>query len=398
MRVLGTLVVGLLAFGAPALAQDAEEAAPEFLLGDVGVRVDLPRGWKMTRWSDWDFKAETADPLLLQAWSSEVQSDPSQLDAEVWNQGYLDKLEEMGAASDGIKLEKAEVVTIQDTPMALLDYSFALKSGTPAVLRGGTVSVEGQMFHLAIVAIKRHTKKVDQTRADLLDRLDIQSPAADVVWAPKLSGADGGFEHTLPDNWREPLQLENAQVNTQIGAMGMEVTDSCWLAMRPAGLAEPDALAACQQGLQLGVVDGYSFEGIDAQLKTKFFGEKAKIGPAKQIDLDDRVGFLYDLSDKGLAVGVVPYNNGVVSIRAKGTPGDVSLAEAVEATMRASSYSGTHPAGIGDMVSYYLSYRPLHPVVLAPAALLLLLLGGAAMGLMMLLGGRKNKYEDLAED
>ena len=58
---------------APAHAEDA----PEFLLGDLGVRIDLPRSWRMTRWSDWDFNAELKrgrDTVLLFAWATPVQT------------------------------------------------------------------------------------------------------------------------------------------------------------------------------------------------------------------------------------------------------------------------------------------------------------------------------------
>jgi hypothetical protein len=34
----------------PALA---EEEAPEFLLADFGVRIDLPDDWRMQKWADW---------------------------------------------------------------------------------------------------------------------------------------------------------------------------------------------------------------------------------------------------------------------------------------------------------------------------------------------------------
>lgn len=387
MRVFSLLLAGLLAVATPAAAEDA----PEFLLGDLDVRVDLPRGWNMSRWSDWDFKASTGDPILLEAWSTEVQTDPSKVDAKVWDALMQDKLDEMGAG-EGITLDKAKVETIQGQPMALLDYSFQLKGGQDAVMRSGSLAIEGKMFHLALVSIKRFKKKVDNARGDLLDRLEIRTGPADVAWAPTLSGT--GFEHTLPEDWREPLEAEQAVVTKQTSKFGVEDVSQCWTAMRPKGPGAPDAMLACQGGMMLGVVDSYSFEGVEPVVREKVVGSK-DIAPAKQVELSDRVAFVYDLADKGLAIGVVPFGNGVVRVWVKGEAGDAGLVEALEATLKAGTYEGTHPASIGEQVSYYVAYRPTSPVVLGPAFLLLLLVGGGVAGGAMMMGGTKNKYEDL---
>ncbi len=390
---LAVLFALLCGFVAPAQAQDTDE--PEFLLSDLGLRVDLPNNWHMTRWSSFDLKADTKDPILLQAWGTDVQTDPSKVDAKAWKEVYDAKLEEMGAAPDGISLDKAEVAEVQGKPAAYLDYSFKLKSGTPAVLKGATIAVDGQMFHLALVSIKKFDKKTATARDELMDRLDIQSPAADVTWAPTLEG--DGFTHTVPEDWREPLKAELGVVNKQISSLGLEKLDGCWLAMRPMGPDAPEAMVSCQGGLLLGVVDEYSFEGVEPTVRAKMFGG-AEVPPGRMVALSDRVAFVYDLHDKGLAVAVVPYDKGVVRTWVKGAPGDEALAGALEATLQSSTYSGEHPASLGDRVGYYLSYRPFSPVVLCPVLGLLVIGGVLVLGAVFMMGGRKDKYADLADD
>ena len=392
LRHLAHLIALFCLFVAPAHAEDTDE--PEFQLSDLGVRVDLPKSWNMTRWSTFDLKAETRDPILLQAWGTEIQTDPGSMDAEVWKEVYDAKLVEMGAAEEGVKLDKSEVTTVQGNKAAFLDYSFKLKSGTPAVLKGATIAVEGQMFHLALVSIKKFDKKTANTRTDLMDRLEIQKAAAAVKDGATLEG--DGFSHTLPEGWREPLKAENSPVNKQIANLGLEKLDGCTLAMKAQGPKAPLAMVSCQGGLLLGVVDEYSFEGVEPTVREKMFGS-AEVPAAKKLELSDRVAFVYDLSDKGLAVGVVPYDKGVVRTWVKGDSDD--LAAALEATLATGTYSGPHPASLGDRVSYYISYRPLSPVVICPALGILGLGGALLVGAFFLLGGsRKDKYAALAED
>ncbi len=377
---------------APAAAQDIEE--PEFQLSDLHVRVDLPRGWHMTRWSTFDLKAETGDPILLQAWGSPIQTDPGDLPPEVWAPVYEERLAEMGAPADTVKLDKAEHAEVQGQKAAFLDFSFKLKSGTPAVLKGATIAVEGQMFHLALVSVKRFERKVERTRQDLMKRLEIQKGPAKVVWGPELEG--DGFKHKLPDDWREPLKAENAVVRKQVASLGLDKLDGCWEAIKPVGPKPPLVMVACQGGLLLGVVDEYSFEGVEPKVREKMFGG-AEVPPAEKVVLDDRVAFLYDLEDKGLAVAVVPYSKGIVRIWAKGESDQ--LAEAVRDTLSTSTYDGPHPASLADRVSYYLTYRPFSPVVLCPVLGLVGVGGILVIGGVAFLGlGRRDKYADLADD
>ncbi len=221
----------------PSYAGEVEEA-PEFLLADIGVRVDLNKKWKMTRWSDFDLKAETSGPVFLFTWSTDVQSDVSKFDAKVWEPVHLAKLEEMGGGVDP-KVAKAEVKEIGGRQVALVDISFKLKSGGDAVLYGATTATEGRMVHVAFVAGKRYAKAADKHRTTVMEDLDVKADAADVAWGASVE-ADG-FSNTLAEGWRVPLDPEEGIVTSAAGKMGVEETENCWLALRPQGPVSPTA-------------------------------------------------------------------------------------------------------------------------------------------------------------
>lgn len=388
------ILVGALLASAPARAQ---EEAPEFLLGDIGVRVDLPRGWKMTRWSDWDFTAATNDgQIKLFAWATPIQSPIAQGD-ESWGGLFVAKSEELKAASPKLKDLRVEEVSGQKAAFVDLDFHFG-EGGPAGKMYGSTVAVRGQMFHLATVASKARAKAAESWRKDLTARLDLsRAEPADVKWGPTLESK--GITSALPDDWREPLKSEIEVVLPRVKELGIEDLSECWLAIRPRGAVDPDVMVTCQGGLLLGVVDSYSFEGVEPVVRERMFGKGAPVKPGTPVETGDRVGFLFapELSSKGLAVGVVPYDQGLARTWATGAAGDATLSDAVKGVMQGSSYSGPHPAGVPDRIAYYVTYRPLSPVVLCPALGIVGLLGLLVVGggVMAMRGGKKSKWEDL---
>jgi hypothetical protein len=66
--------------------------------------------------------------------------------------------------------------------------------------------------------------------------------------------------------------------------------------------------------------------------------------------------------------------------------------------MSGSTYSGVHPASVGDQLSYWVTYRPFSPVVLVPALGVLAFLGLGLGVAVKLAGSGKNKYEMLDDD
>jgi len=388
-----TLLATLLA-STPAIAQDDGTDAPEFLLADLGVRIDLPSGWKMTKWADWEFKGETtAGDIFLVAWATPIQSPVT--DASMWGQVYLDKAIEMGGGDP--EVSESSITKIAGRDVALVDVSLSFAEGkAKGNLYGGTFAAPGQMFHFALVTSDRRARAAKKARGELLDRMEITQPPPPLEFAPTLS--IDGISTTLPEGWRVPLKQEMAAFNKRVSKLEIQDTSHCFSAFKPKGLDTPDAMITCQVGLHLGVVDSYSFSGIETVIQSKILG--GKVDPAKQVDLDDRVGFVYDLTKGGLSAAVVPYDQGVSRTWVVGEAGDAALVEAAEAMVSGSTFSGQHPAGVGDQISYYVTYRPFSPIVLFPGLCCLAVVGIAGLGAGTLVMRRsgKDKYAALAED
>jgi len=388
-----TLLAGLLAT-APAFAQDGGEEAPEFLLADLGVRIDLPKGWRMSKWADWEFKGETtAGDVFVVAWATPIQSPIT--DPAAWTQPYLDKAKEMGGSSP--EVGKTEVAQIAGRDVALIDIDLKFAEGkAKGNMYGGTFQVPGQMFHFALVSGEKRARFAKKSRGELLDRMEILTAAPNLEFGATLE--IDGISTTLPEGWRVPLRQEMALYNKRIAKLEIEDRKHCVSAFRPrTDGQEPDAMITCQVGLLLGVVDEYSFEGVDPILQSKVLG--GKVDPAKRVDLDDRVGFVYDLSQAGLSAAVVPYDQGIALTWVVGSP-DASTPEAAEAMISGSTYTGTHPAGFSEQISYYVFYRPFSPVVLCPSLCCLAVMGifGVGIGGLTLRSAGKDKWSDLAEE
>lgn len=369
----------LLPFLLPVAA--AEEAAEEFLLGDLGVRLDLPRGWRMTRWSDWDFKAQRDEgPVLLWAWASDGQA-PIAGDPAAWAPVYLAQIEaEQGKAP---KFEQATEAKIAGRSTALLELSFAIGKDR-GTLYGATIEVEGRNLHLALIGGPRSLEAARAARTEVLERLDLRKGPATFPEQPTLEAK--GVRTKLPPGWREPLKTEEGVVAKLQGQLGLENVDECWTAIRPRPASEPDLAVTCQGGMLLGVVDTYSASGVAPLLAEKLFG-KAVVPPPEVVELADRVGFVFapKLGSRTLAVAVAPYDQGVSRTWVLSpAAADPSVPEAARAMLQNSTWSGQHPAGVGEWVSYYLTYRPFSPMVLGPVAGLgVVILAGVGVGVAL---------------
>ena len=391
-----TLTLFLLSslLAAPAASAAATDA-PEYLLGDLGVRVDLPSGWKMLRWSDWDFKAETSDSgVMLFAWGTPYQVPVD--DPGAWAPVYEAKIQELGGEAP--KLVASELEKVGGRPVAALDLGFAFGGGgAEGVLYGGTITVAGQNFHLAVVTAKVHARRAEEARDALLQRLDVREEGEPLETVAGATVSAGGIETKLPDGWREPTKPEVAGVTKRAAVLGLPDLTDCWIAMRPRPVAEPDVMVTCPAGMALGVVDELSFAGVEPRIREAVFG-KAPVPAGQQLPLSDRLGVLFDpkLESQGLAVAVVPYDQGITRTWVLGEPGDASLAEVARAAAQASTWSGPHPVTLGDQVSYYLTYQPTHPVVLGSGLVGLLLVGGVVGGAgFALKRSRKRPLDDL---
>ncbi len=393
--LLATALASLL-LTAPALAQDEE--APEFLLGDVGTRIDLPKGWNADEWSDWHFKAKTTDrAVLLSVWVTPVQQVVTAKNLELWH--HTHKLYAKEYEGKDIVVDRSEIVPRGEFPVGRFEMHFG--EGNKRIdLFGATLAVEGQNLHMFTLAAPRGKRRAKAQMNDIVNRLEIHDGPAELKWGAEVEAA--GVKTKLPADWRPPLdRAEKDRVAATIEPLGIDSLTDCWTALKPRGPHKPDVLVGCQGGLWLGVVDEYSFADVDETvLRPTLFG-KAEVPAAEQVQAGDRVGFLY-APKSGLYMGVAPYDQGLFRLWALSStdePDNPGLRTAVTETMSASTYSGAHPASIPDVLSYWVMYRPVSPQVLCPLFGLLGLFGGVvviAVGAGAF-GASRNKYEDLAD-
>ena len=381
-----TLLLTLTAL--PALADDA----PEFLLGDVGVRVDLPRTWQMTRWSDWDFKASRKDDTVLMfAWATPGVVTPKQDELSLWTGPWEAKARELDAYE--LEQKAVELVDKGGVPAITFDYDFVFKDKKEGVMFGATVPVEGQYFHFVTVTRDAFRTRAEESRDELLERLEVKSKPAELDWGPTLEAM--GITTPLPEDWRAPTEAETAQLTKTAEELGLDGLAGCAVGARPRGLTEPEGLVVCQGGLWLGVVDEYSFSGKDAELRELLFGGVA-VPPAERLDLPDRTGLLFhpDIGSRALYMAVVPYDRGLARYWAWGEQDrDAEVKASLTTAVQNSAFSGPHPTGPSDWVSYFISYRPTHPVVLGTVLALLAFLGG--LGFLLFGTGKKPDLDDL---
>lgn len=377
------------ALSMPAHAEEDEE----FLLGDFGVRIDLPGDWKALEWSDWDFIAERDDrSLKLYAWGQPVQTPLTEDDLAAWSTVYVDKVAKIGGKNPSVS--STSLRTVAGRPVARFELSFDFGEDLEGVMSGASWAVEGRMFHMAIIAAAKRGMMASQALEQLAERAEVRKPPAATAEGATVEGA--GVSVVLPPGWRTPLPPELPIVQTRADALGVEDLEPCWVALRPRPASEPDVLLTCQGGLLLGVVDAYSFADKDAMVRERLFGQ-IEVPPAQQVEnLDGRLGFLYAPPSPGrtLRVGVVPYGDGIARTWALGEEGaDEAFDAALRHVMTSADYAGDHPAGLGDQARHLITYRPTSPPVLgAVGGLVLLLVGGVIV--MRRKGG--DRYGDIA--
>jgi hypothetical protein len=369
---------------AAALAADA----PEFLLADAGVRVDLPKSWKMNRWSDWDFHGQNAEgSVLVFAWSTPFQVPVT--DAAAWTPVFEAKVAEL--AGKDPKPGATALTELGGRKVAFVDVGFQFGDGNRGTMYGATVEVEGKNFHFATVSPDRFSGAGKKARQDLVARLEYSRPPPPSTFGAEVAAK--GLTTKLPDDWRPSLDAEWTQLVPSLAKLGLEDVTDCWIAVRPKPNTTPDAMVTCARKASLGVVDEHSAAAADEVVRKSFFGS---IPPGVPVALADRTGLLYTPKD-GVAFGVVPDAEGVAVTWALG---DGDLGPAVRAAMERSTYGGPHPVTTGETISYWLTARTFSPQVLCPAlgcvglgGALVVGAGAVALGLSRRRGGGDEEHD-----
>ncbi|MCB9662966.1 MAG: hypothetical protein H6732_02555 [Alphaproteobacteria bacterium] len=363
----------------------------KYLLGDHGVRIDLPDDWQALEWSDAHLQAEAGDrSLKLFVWATPVQLVPSADGLEGWTGVHLAQAERIGGREP--EVAEAGVVEVAGRPTARVDLTFGYTGGLRGAQAGATFAVLGGDLHLAVITAAQRADKAHAMVDELLARLEVRRPPADVSGPQTVDAA--GVAVTLPEGWRVPLEPELGVVAAAAQRFGVEDLRPCWSAVRPHPGADADVMVTCAAPLLLGVVDAYSFEAVDAVLHDKLF-KGADVPEAEALETaDGRTGFLFRPHPGAhtLRIGVVPHGEGIARTWVFGTAGqEADFDVALRQVLTTATYAGDHPVGPADHLTYWLTYRPTSPPVLGAGAALLALLGG--LGMLLARGGRKQPYD-----
>jgi hypothetical protein len=384
------IVLSLVLTAPVASAEDGSQA-PEFLLGDVGVRVDLPAGWKMTRWSDWDLQAEKPDEkLILFAWQTPLQVEPTEADLAGWGELYVAKAESLNGRNP--TLVGTRIARHANLPAVVGEVAFTFDGDLPMTMAVVSVPVLGADFHLAVVTLTSRAKEGRETVAALADRLDVQRPPAPAETGPFTAA---GVQVTLPEGFRKPVASELPVVAKRLATVGEDDLTDCVLGVLPRAAHPPEVLATCPvKAMWVGQLDTHSFAGIEAELRPRMFGS-APVPAAAEVALADRTALHYtlDTGTEFVHVGVAPYDLGLSRTWVIGPKADEArLSAATDAVLRTMTFSGPHPVTLLDRANY-LVYRPAWLAGVVGVAVVLVggLLGGVVA--MTRRGGRK--YEDL---
>ena len=372
--------------------------AEPYLMNDVGGTLHLPKKWEMSRWSDWDFKAAgPGNTILYKLWLTPYQHPMDAAAAKAFSKYYLEKVEKEGGGNASIA--KAEVKTIggRSTVFVEIDFVSSGGKGSPGVFYGAAIAGEGQVIHSRVIASKRNAKAAKAGFLDTLKDFKLakgpaQTGAGDVA-------AEAGFAATLPDGFRPPLEKEKAgvlEITSKMWASALEPTE-CWVGILPPHVGEPDVLFACEKFWDGSPVDEYSFSDIEGQWREIFFGKAgAELPPGELVTVGDRAGALFRPrdGDNPIRLLVAPYDGGLMAVYLRASSLDAAGADttmnALAATVKFTGPEGGAPIIRPDRwVGYYLSYRPTHPIVLAP---IIVLIGG----IIFLVRRKKssNPYED----
>lgn len=372
------LLAHTLAFAAPAT----------YPMSDVGATLILPAGWGQGTWSDWDFKAASPDGSVhFFLWMTAFQAEINAENAAAWGEMYKADLEKENFANIQVASTAVEQINGRQTAKARLTFRLDGGKGPEGVFHAAAIQGAGHVIHIRTVAAERNEKKAIAALDDVLEQLQLDKAPLPVE-GPAVS-TEAGFAATLPAGWRAPLAVELDAVLEITAKLGQEklAPETCWVAIRPPAVGDPDVIFACSSYLYLGPVDEHSFEGVETEVHERFFGRvETPVPAAEKVQIGDRLGFYFrpPRETHPLRLAVAPYGAGdIMQMWGLGNHLDAGgLDEAMMALLGTVQFTGPEGGkpmiGVDRWVSYYLKYRPTSPVVLGPVAALLALVGALA--------------------
>lgn len=391
------LVLALLT--TPAQADD-----DHWVLADAGWGVKLPAGWDVPSggWSDWALKAKHRDGSVLQIWVTPFQVPVTKDNVAAWAKMYEDQI--AAEAKADVRVVSQEVIDLGGRKTGHVTLKVVVKGGK-GVAEVYAVEGTGHTVHARVVTGERKAKVATKALRALVESVRIdQTPYP--TKSGTIASEKGGFEVTLPDEWRAPLQAEDDEIAKIVGAIGIEEIDrtTCVVGVRPRAVDNPDVTLLCPTPLHLDPLDEYSFEGIEAQLHERFFGRaKAEVPTGEAVTIGDRMGVYFrpPAATGAFRLAIAPYDQGMLTWWGvgggkatdpeRGSDLDASLMKMQAEVTFTGPNAGAPIIRADRWISYYLSYRPTSPMVLGPLVALVGMIGGA----IALARRRKPSYEDI---
>lgn len=365
-------------------------------MNDVGGTAFLPDGYASESWADWELKAKSRSGVLFKLWLTPYEHAVTDDTVAAFAEVYAEGLTREGI--QGVEVAETAIQERGGRRVGVVTLALKVGGGTGVATYAFTPS-QGQTVHLRTIAGSRLARQSEADLDQLLDTLELDEEALGAPGGPVST--DAGFATTLPDGWRAPVGKELDPVRKITGKVGeAELSpDRCWAAIRPVVGHDPDVMFACETSLQVGVLDEYSFAGIEAELHDRFFGRAATPVPVGvPVELSDRTGVLFEPPVAGgpVRLAVVPFEGATVQAWALADQLDAAgLDAAFRSAMGATTFSGpdggAHVVGMDKRVAYLIQHRPTSPMVLVPGLALLGLVGAGVAAARR----RKPSYEDL---
>lgn len=383
------------------LSASAEEGVDSFPMNDVRATVHLPPKWVGIDggWSDAEFAAKSKDGLLeFRLFFTPFQVTPSREAAEGWLEVHKKRL--VAAHAGDIKQERVEITQRKGRPVAEVDVSFRFEGDGPeGAYQTMVFPAYGKDIHLVMLSNVRNKPRGREALEAFYDLLEVQKEAEDLTALRGKAVSPAAFESNLPDGWRVFAPSEIEAVTSLVVKTGQNKLDkdTCWAAVRPLGHGDPDFMIFCQGGLLLDYVDEYSWAGIEAMVREKFFGGTGlEVAAGEKVVVGDRLGFLYHPPAHGEDVtlmAVAPYDQGAVvawSLCQKKRAAQVE--EDFNSTLQGTRFTGEGggkqpKGGLGGWFLYSIRYRPLNPLFLGPVVLF----GAIFLGIIVMLARHKPK-------
>lgn len=373
VALLAGLASPTISFAQDEPAEDAPPQIPEYLLGEVGVRVELDKKkWEVNNdnWTDYSLEAASKDGVILFVWTTKYQVEITDETLAGWEPVYLAKAKTEGKAAS------SEIREIRDTRAAYFELDLKNAEGGELKMFAYSMPFEGQVTHFATAAEASRGSVAQSELETIMQDLEIRKTAPALTWGGKASTP--GIEADLDAYWRLPIGREKLLVVEEAQRMGIASLRGCWTAIHPHPAGKTDVMIACQDSRNvLAIVDELTFPDHEAELRGKWFAADAE--PAQAVTLAGRKSFWWQakVGDRVLNTAAIPNEAGLAKVVAAAASGqDSRVADSARKTLEGANISPHPEPAFDELLRYYVQYRPTSPLVIGPvvAAVVILLL------------------------